>query len=105
MLTIYRVEHIETKEGPYRINDDWSWMVENHSEDSGRPSPWTDELNGITAEEYCGFLYLNDLHTWFTGQELKNLANRGFGVREYEVPACDIRLGSKQVVFIHPDQP
>ena len=105
MTLVYRVEHKEYAQGPYRDYDYRHWhglyMALSHEGSIKHPPPeydfatdaWQDPSNKF------GFASLQQLYNWFNPAELRRLRKHGFIVRYYDVPANDIIIGGKQVAF------
>ena len=98
-MLVYRVEHREYGQGPYRDHDYTHW---HHSYSlDGHPDPerdfptkaWRDKANKF------GFSSLQQLRDWFTATELYRMREAGFHVVVYDVPAADVIIGGSQVAF------
>lgn len=103
-MIIYRIEHEETGIGPYiatGLSDEVSDMGWAHEDDDIHPTPNFDI--GIEREirdgERCGFSSLEQLHNWFTFEELDMLMMEGFGLVEIK-DGHITATGENQVLFI-----
>ncbi|HDY89156.1 MAG TPA: hypothetical protein ENH82_13705 [bacterium] len=110
MPTVFRIEHPETKRGPYMNawgrDDAVEQMVDRHNlECVVHPGPHND--NGIERhienEEFCGFSGLWQLCKWFSGVEILMLDSFGYEITVIE----DVTItatGEKQVLFVRETQ-
>jgi hypothetical protein len=115
-MLIYRVEHPETKCGPYNsgcitdMNDDdlnfLDEMIEEHSNDSKyHPVASYDFKKNPEQLEYdslCACPTLDTLYEWFAGW-LDDLFHVGFKIYEIEVSKAFIGKSKRQVVFLEED--
>lgn len=112
-VTIYRVEN-SFGEGPYfnkqRDKEGSSWVqtwAESPHNDSRHPEPFDDEVlktkmddNQFFMDEYiCGFLNMEQVKSWFSEKELKNLAKIGYKLKAIEVFHEDVIVGKTQVLI------
>lgn len=109
-VTVFRVED-ENGHGPYHNKGARSlfdmWADGRHNADNGRPLPkydienWNELYSEGVIEDYCyGFLYLEQLHSWFSKSELTKLKCLGYNVQQHEVDEQHILLGDYQIAFI-----
>ncbi len=109
--TIFRIEHDNTGRGCYvdsgKQDNDWlKMMVHEHGYVSEDVHPCPREDIGIKrhikrGDEFCGFKDMQQLHEWFTDEELCELELLGYQVVKIE----DIEItaiGEKQVLFRKP---
>ena len=96
---IYRIED-ELGKGCYRFMDEIEWLNE-HCKFNGRPCPIEDK--GIDrymdANEICGFKDMEQLKAWFTEEEIRDLAQKGFEIKKVYVKTITA-IGEKQVLAI-----
>lgn len=90
MPLVYRIEHAQSKEGPYRFfskNPKIDSMLWKHNECVNHPSPDVDfKYNIFHNELYCGLTDEESLKKWFKG--FRTSLNRlGFIMAIYKVPA------------------
>lgn len=104
MSTVLRIEHPKSGLGCYihKYVDsqqavEYEEMYRRHSTDDEHPNPFQDIGNSMQSNEFCGFADAEQLHNWFTDEELKMLFSLGFEL--IEVEAKNIRYGKRQVVF------
>lgn len=105
-MTVYRIQHKETKEGPYNGNLAYSKpylieMSDRHKASGDRhPHPRYDAPigRGSNDEEFCGFNSMEQLQEWFTGDELSELSGLGFEVVCLE-DVTVTAIGDKQILF------
>lgn len=107
MRTIYRIQHREDGRGPYRSGLTCKWCDPN-----GRILPTFEQefpdlvyrmwlrFNALGGHFGCGFASLDQLHAWFTGNEIKKLHGLG-----YQIVKIDTHLimneSKHQLVFWH----
>jgi hypothetical protein len=100
-VTVYRVEHHQTGEGPYNgpYWDRYVDMAMAHR-DRKHPAPWMDrDLSGIRSDEVCACDSPKSLRDWFA-RFWGDLADAGYVVRVYDVPERHVRTGKHgQAVF------
>lgn len=106
-MLFYRVAKGDDKipEGPYNRNTRYDDEDTDHvlSElniahcDFAHPTPQLDGIGYIEQEEYCGFIDMDSLRTWF-GDWVKDLAAVGFELLVYKVPIDEVRIGGSQAV-------
>ena len=103
MVTVYRVENMESRKGPYVCtsiyNRIWQDAITDHYDDNTHPEPDEDGCSYIKDDEYCGFDSMHSLLRWFSYDELDILLKNNFHIRTYTVPYADVRFGRKQLVF------
>lgn len=104
-VIVFRVEHKETNDGPYQgtnaIMDD---PALRHTFD--HPTPNNDGIDPnwwmwhADDSWLCGFNGYKQFAKWFyKNSSNKNLRERGFVLRRYQVPKEEIKFGRMQVVF------
>lgn len=99
---IFRIEHKETRRGPYVGCLGVPWQETLHNE-SWRPT--ASEESKLCreiryGEHYFGFDNLGQLKHWFTRTELKKLNKLGFRIRRYKRSELgEIVQGDFQVIF------
>lgn len=93
-MLIYRVEHVQSREGPYGADglgyvccDPWQ-----------HPAPYQDGIR-FTSEHFFGFASQQQMLTWFGASNLKKFERYGYRVYKYRVPPCLVLVGGKQVAF------
>lgn len=99
-IKVYRVEHKETGEGPYRAWDNTQpelAMCYAHAE-LGHPPPTHDGIETMERTDYCGFASREALDKWFHGWKTK-LHKWGYHITVYDVPLELVKFGRTQVVF------
>jgi len=106
MKTVYRVEHIAYRHGPYHNS---KGMSKRHQELSVRmcgtatvainPLPWEDGLDVNSEHLYCGFDSLISLLDWFI-LWLDELEAHDYHVAVFDVADVDIQVGGKQILFL-----
>lgn len=111
--TVFRVEHEETGQGCYSyaatapgfefLND----MRLRHNACGEHLTPSSDVGIGrdaIVPNEFCGFESMQQLHAWFTDEELSELEWLDYHVIKIE-NAEITAVGKKQVLFLKPEIP
>ena len=112
-IGIYRVEHPDDRLGPYvsTIRSCRPAALRMFAEqlgarhmDEDHPSPDLDDGigRGICSFEVCGFASLDQLHRWFTPDDLRDLQHLGFRIARYWVPFWRVTIGAAQVLFERP---
>lgn len=106
-MEFYRVEHKESKDGPY---SEIEWEDGLHDLENGRPGPWEDNIlskqlrnkgwDYISYRFRFGFENLKDLHYWFKPTELENLAEKGYHIKKYRVRKENVIIGGYQAILI-----
>ena len=107
MKTVYRVEHIRYRHGPYYASYDY--MTERseilaerlnvHCDSDRHPSPCEDGIDSYPYDDYyCGFESLDALFDWFEDW-LDELEEYDYHVAVYNVKDCDIMEGGRQIMF------
>jgi len=93
-MYVYRVEHKETRIGPYQACAASSPRLY----DDDHPSPMQ---SGIIMErdDFSCFAKPADLTKWFRTSEITDFKKYGFDVYRYEIKASDVKLGYKQAAF------
>ena len=106
MKTVYRVEHIAYRHGPYQS----AKMSKRHQELSFRlceaargnvaanPLPKYDSLDVNSEHLYCGFDSLTSLIDWFI-LWLDELETHDYHVAVFDVDDTDVQVGGKQILF------
>jgi hypothetical protein len=90
---VFRVEHRECGEGPYRSDvggSDNIRCLTDHNYDTGHPSPWSQGWDG-ERDQVFGFRSLEDLTRWFDDGCHAELAEHDYVIRVYEAPRIDWR--------------
>ena len=105
-MFVYRVEHKETRHGPYCTDLQppdgvGRLLVETHTNPATHPIEY-ELLDPSMAAWRYGFESLYLLERWFEGF-LDLLHEEGFRVMQYEVPQRYVRHGTRQLRF-DPDQ-
>jgi len=98
-MFVYRVEHEQTKLGPYyHETSSLSEMVQAHS-DVEHPG-WRSDLILVDDNYYAGFSNPKKLISWFSGF-FSDLKREGFHVVIYEVHPKNVEIGvsKKQLAF------
>lgn len=102
--TIYRVAD-KSGLGPYQ-NADLCWSVlRSHNygcDPSGKPHhPGPHQDEGIDRRphenEFCGFATMEDLHSWFSDEELAVLEKNGYSIVTED--GYVTAIGQKQILF------
>ena len=91
-MAVFRIENAN-REGPYSVGTelDYSWDLHPHLEDEGFD---------YTECEYFGFPSVTALETWFYGDLLRQLLERGgFGIAIYSVPSDQCIVSPTQLAF------
>lgn len=101
MKTVYRVEHIAYRHGPYVCegmsgrNAALSSKMCIEAKRELQPLPKYDGITKMEEELYCGFDSLDSLfEKWLT-----DLEEHDYHVAVFNVAAEDVIVGGKQVVF------
>jgi len=107
-ITVYRIEHTKTKQGPYQGVDSYrAWAVNNHNAKC-RPTPTEDnklrevwsKLNNEQQDKFkFGFSTKKGLLRWFSEKEISKLKQLNFNVVKYKVDAKNVVKGERQVIF------
>ncbi len=106
MPEVIRIEHPETKKGPYAEPHEWgialACMVERHNTDYDKhPNPLEDKgiKRGMEKDkELCGFSDLWQLYRWFSKDEIIMLDSFGYEITVIE-DATITAAGKKQILF------
>jgi len=84
--------------GPYQ-NPDLSWGLLSSHNDPHHPGPHQDK--GIKRRpqdnEFCGFATMEDLHSWFSDDELAELEKHGYSI--VKEAGYVTAIGNKQILF------
>jgi len=115
MKTVYRVEHVLSRKGPYtgmNYFDEYKWKKEMHCSATGRSGPIDDSVIGMGLEEFSekwgrenvlfGFSSIEQLKNWFTNEELAALADMDYKIQTYKTKY--IKASKFQVVFVCPKE-
>ena len=110
VVTVYRVEHAETHEGPYSTTKSRRGHREAMKRVGGiwgtpkHPGP-EDDGCGFVARgvQFCGFTSQRATRAWWHRGALRLLCEAGFVVAAYRVPADAVRRGGHQCLF-HRDR-
>lgn len=96
-VQIYRIQRIDTKEGPYRDNSPIPFDC--GMADSQHPMPSTDGIDMYSfINPRFGFLNCKQLKQWFA-DTMKYLCGKGYEIAIYCVPSGVIQIGQHQVAF------
>lgn len=106
-MLLYRVEHPESKLGPYvhgSRSNKISEMVYQHNDDpDNHPSPRNDIGRFLREDgsdhERCAFTSRDQLVEWF-GEWLPALAEDGFHCVKMQVNTAHVIVGSKQAIYV-----
>ncbi|MHC4371273.1 MAG: hypothetical protein ACYSW8_26975 [Planctomycetota bacterium] len=107
MKTVYRVEHIAYRHGPYNSsrtlfkNDGCRQLAHKLGTEfdwDHNPPPPYDGIKDHGDDHYCGFASLDDLFIWFN-RWLEDLQENDYHVTVFEVEDEDVLKGRKQVMF------
>ena len=101
MQLVYRIEN-KYGNGPYVDFDHSKWTQREHSDNTGYPNPYEEDLvtsrSNITDHGwFCGFKNLNQLQAWFSPLELEKLKSLGFNIVRRKTN--ETRIGKKQLIF------
>ena len=108
MHSILRVEHKDTKRGPYIGSSSYDKVKEitdRHCEDLDiYPLPEADI--GIERDphcyELCGFKDVKQLTNWFTKEELAIFKEEGFIVKRLSLKNVEVtEVGERQILFCY----
>lgn len=101
-LLVYRVAHpticcarTGVPKGPYMGSSDWANYLVPYK---ASPTPCSDGLVDIEADEVCGFSSMEAFFAWF-GRAIFSLDAAGYTLHVYRVPASAVRHGRRQVVY------
>lgn len=100
-MKVYRIEHKETKQGPY-----WTPGLVRDSlmyyDPERCPGPSDDGLSTwtMTYEHHFGFAKMKQLFTWFKARDVFRMRKQGFRVYRYKVSDTYILEGNKQLAFV-----
>ncbi len=90
-LTVYRVEHVETRDGPF-----WEGRIDwdNPALQMPAPNHYGQErvMNFLTENgryTFFGFETIDEIFQWFDGGTLHFLQRKGFHIVVYSVPDTD----------------
>lgn len=98
MKFIYRIEHPESKKGPYTHSWCDTWRCRPHNT-KAHPTPYEEQLD-FSEHFKCGFESLEKLSSWFNDQELDALEKLGFELIVIPVELCEeVGYGKKQLIF------
>lgn len=102
LVKVYRVEHAETRTGPYNT---WGTTIEDMVQDhanslSEHPGPCDDGLEDVDSfVHFFGFEKPEHLTDWFEEKYLKILHQEGFVRSTYAVKKRYVLFGGRQLVF------
>jgi hypothetical protein len=99
-MLVYRVEN-KCQRGPYRNEEFGSplnLLLRIHSEDGRHPSPYCEGFTKI-ARLNCGFDSMEQLHNWFSPDELLTMGKAGYLLSTYDCPKGGVQTGQKQIMF------
>lgn len=97
-MRVYRVEHGQTRLGPY---DPDTSPIPQSEMDTGptHPSPVYDlDIRALSRSMHFGFLDTAQLWSWFSSY-CQYLRGQGYVVAQYEVPNEAVIVGGHQVAF------
>ena len=95
---VFRVQDGDGQ-GPYTGLGTRLWGDSNHVTDTIHPSPREEGLF-MTSDHVCCFESLEDLHVWFSDNELKTLKTYNFGIVELEVEDELLETGLRQSICV-----
>lgn len=103
MATIYRVEHVDTGQGPYMSSSKEFQrkydMNAAHSVCQNHLPSWQDNLNTTKWRRYRhGFNSIEQLMRWFDGWE-EALDESGYVIRRYDVTEGRHQSSELQTIF------
>jgi len=110
-MKVYRVEHIETKEGPFHYKSYSDVKIyerlDGYINGVDHPAPTQSMISN--RDLYYGCRTINDLKKWFPSDMIEILASEGFHVCEFKVKSCSkhpysdtqIALKKKNAVVIN----
>jgi hypothetical protein len=100
-VEVYRIEHAETREGPYGGSPISYALANDHAEES-HPSPAEDRIVyhvwDVPREWYCALTTREGLLEWFEGWT-DRLHENGFVLARYLVDADEVYPGRVQLMF------
>lgn len=102
-MLVYRVEHTETKSGPYQRS--FSYNTDNMEFNQNcnykdHPMPGSDGIFELKPEHLFGFVSLDQLFKWFHFEDdYWDFNRKGFGISVYEVNEDHILKGCSQCAF------
>jgi len=111
MHSILRVEHKDTKQGPYSYykSDLVNILTDNHCYgDNGYNYPTPEKDIGIERDphsyEFCGFKNISQLRAWFTEEEIDILKQENFIVKRSSLKDVEVtEVGERQILFCHKE--
>lgn len=91
--------------GPYQDAELFWTLLQSHSfstDQNGKPDhPGPHQDEGIKRRphdtEFCGFATMEDLHNWFSDEELEELAKHGYSI--VKESGYVTAIGEKQILF------
>ena len=89
--------------GPYQSELAWSLLGSHNGcdQDGNRHHPGPHQDEGIKRRphdsEFCGFATMDDLHNWFSDDELAELAKHGYSI--VKESGFVTAIGQKQILF------
>lgn len=102
---VYRIEHPETHEGPYRHYAEGNGVrlaLHRAHEDEAHPGPYEEGWDNILDDEIglprFGFVTVQQMLVWFEGF-FGRMAEEGFIVSTYEVLSTAVISSPRQCVF------
>ena len=107
MKTVFRVEHIAYRHGPYNSSQALGMNAKCRKlaiklgaefDHYRQPPPFSDGIRDHGNDHYCGFDSLDDLFDWFE-RWLADLQEHRYHVAVFEVNEADLLHGGKQVMF------
>lgn len=98
-MKVYRVEN-DAGDGPFHTDEVHDAYYILHDGMTNRhPAPRNDGLSDFDYNMVFGVTSKKMLRHWF-GHCPNNLAEAGFHIRQFDVPATHVRKGSVQVAFV-----
>lgn len=95
MTIVFRVEHHQTKNGPYNSNGGISGEEKGH-----RPMPWNDGIDSRLFHHRFGFANIRQFQIWFQEKpDIVRMQSRGFMLSVYKVHGKAIKKGQRQLTF------
>lgn len=108
MSVVYRVEHRDTRQGPYTSRSEFAYNHLDDFQDKHHPVPIDDGIlipwayKKDDPERECwrhGFSSMDQLRAWFRNHHLVELDREDYLLRLYSVPDTFVLRGQKQVIY------
>jgi len=103
-MIVYRVEHRDSKKGPWS-HDDWhvarAGFVSKEYWHGSLPGPYADPSLGrlFKNRHLCGVESVEKLVRWFPSKVRRQMHERGFVMRVFDVETRALAVGRWQVTF------